>query len=777
MTLNAGNARNEYTSGAGQTVFSYTFKIYESTDLDVYVTPAGQECSDSDLTTSYTVSGVGNESGGTITLNTPASNGDLVTIVSDIPTSRTTDYQNNGDFRPDTVNNDFDRAYSLIKQADDASRRSLQFSPCVQNVSSLSLPGPVSGNLLRWKDDLSGLENVPYPTNLLNSSFEDIDIVDGQTDYTALVIGVSGARIELAKAAGDSDGTLLVAGTDYTVTSDTTFTLSRSYPNGVLRLSNFVEVETSGGGSSETITTAQLITSTVYAAQAPGFFIETSGYSSLGVGAAKWQKTGVTGLTPSQSPAQTGDGSLNDANGEQWKIAEPFVTAAMFGDIYSNATTAVDVVHSAMEAVSDATTPAVRLFVSDEPFSAASRITVPEGIEVDFGGGLITVQSNDRVVVVQDGCRAFNLNADGSVQTGTPELSVVTVKSNVFIDRIAVNGGYSGVSLSESVNSTVRNVITTNNQSRGVALDPFATGCEVTNVICDNNGNAGILLGHGTNNCIVDKFWITQTNNASLWVSQGCYDNKIMNGYISNPILTTSVGINVTSNCQRNLFENIDVQGYDRVIQFIGYPIDGIYPSIPNGHTSNNKAVNLTGTGNNSGAGYAFHFQNNGYEADQNIVESCEIDGYYGGFLNTGDTGDRTRIRDIKIQNIGAGTVFSGMKTAVSKIVRLENIQGFETKEVYSSDFAVDSVASVNVVIPHGLAYTPSMSRIQSHIGVNTAVNDWDLGFIRVQSVDATNITVRVKVTNASATGGALATLYVSVDTQADEGFDLQSIT
>jgi hypothetical protein len=159
MTLNANDVRDEYTAAAGQTVFNYTFKIYESTDLDIYVTPAGQECSESDLTTAYTVTGVGDENGGTITLTTPTTLNDLVTIVSSIPTSRTTDYQNNGDFRPDTVNDDFDKAYSLIKQIEDTANRSLQFPTCQQGVSSLTLPTPVAHNYVRWKSDLSGLEN------------------------------------------------------------------------------------------------------------------------------------------------------------------------------------------------------------------------------------------------------------------------------------------------------------------------------------------------------------------------------------------------------------------------------------------------------------------------------------------------------------------------------------------------------------------------------------------------------------------------------------------
>ena len=162
MTINVNTSRNEYTATSGQTVFNFTFKIYAATDLNVYVTPAGQECNDvTDLTEAYTVTGVGLEDGGSITLNTGAGANDLVTIVSAIPTSRTTDYQSNGDFTPETVNNDIDRAISLIKQVESKANRSLLSSECLQGPKPLTLPKPESGEFVRWKADVSGLENVP----------------------------------------------------------------------------------------------------------------------------------------------------------------------------------------------------------------------------------------------------------------------------------------------------------------------------------------------------------------------------------------------------------------------------------------------------------------------------------------------------------------------------------------------------------------------------------------------------------------------------------------
>lgn len=197
MTITTNPSRDEYTSTAGQTVFNYTFKIYANTDLNVYVTPSGQSPDDStDLTTDYVVDTgtIGDEAGGFITFNTPLNNGDAVTIVSAIPYDRTVDYQNNGDFLPETVNDDNDRQVSQIKQILEQTGRTLQFQESLQGASTLSLPDPVSQNFMRWKTDLTGLENV--------------ELVDG-----ALVVGNGQLLIFPTVAAlKASTSTLLVSG-------------------------------------------------------------------------------------------------------------------------------------------------------------------------------------------------------------------------------------------------------------------------------------------------------------------------------------------------------------------------------------------------------------------------------------------------------------------------------------------------------------------------------------------------------------------------------------
>ena len=214
MTITALDARDEYTANASQTIFNYTFKIYASSELDVYITPSGQSADDStDLTTAYTVdpSTIGDPSGGFITLDAGTSAGDLVTIVSGLPYNRTVDYQNSGDFLPDTVDGDNDRQVSQIKQVKDLANRSLLVPNALQNASSLDLPLPSSGLFLRWKTDLTGLENTGAPG--VTTPSQSFGVLVDMTADTSLSIGdlviTSGYYV-----AGDGGGaTYLIAAT------------------------------------------------------------------------------------------------------------------------------------------------------------------------------------------------------------------------------------------------------------------------------------------------------------------------------------------------------------------------------------------------------------------------------------------------------------------------------------------------------------------------------------------------------------------------------------
>ena len=70
----------------------------------------------------------------------------------------------------------------------------------------------------------------------------------------------------------------------------------------------------------EKLTTVQLIA--LSNSFAVGSVIDTLGYTSNGDGGgAQWVKSGISGSTPSQSPAQLGSAVLSDGGGNQWALA------------------------------------------------------------------------------------------------------------------------------------------------------------------------------------------------------------------------------------------------------------------------------------------------------------------------------------------------------------------------------------------------------------------------------------------------------------------------
>ena len=82
MTISTQASRQDYTGDACTKAFPYTFKIIATSDLDVFVAGCQKL-----LTTDYTVSGAGSETGGTVTFVTAPGCTLAVAIVRDVPLS------------------------------------------------------------------------------------------------------------------------------------------------------------------------------------------------------------------------------------------------------------------------------------------------------------------------------------------------------------------------------------------------------------------------------------------------------------------------------------------------------------------------------------------------------------------------------------------------------------------------------------------------------------------------------------------------------------------
>ena len=135
MTVSNTTSRNQYTATSGQTVFPYTFEIFDKGD--VVVLKNGTALSEG---TNYTVSGVGVNTGGNITLVVGATAGDILTIYRDMALDRLTDYQTSGDFLAQEVNDDFDRLWLAMQQGEETHVRAI-VKPITDSASiDMTLP-------------------------------------------------------------------------------------------------------------------------------------------------------------------------------------------------------------------------------------------------------------------------------------------------------------------------------------------------------------------------------------------------------------------------------------------------------------------------------------------------------------------------------------------------------------------------------------------------------------------------------------------------------------
>jgi len=149
VTVSDNTSRNQYTATSGQTVFAYTFEIVDKDHI--VVLQNGTVLSEG---TDYTVSNVGNDNGGNVTLTTGATADDIITLYRDMPYSRTQNYTNSGDFLASEVNADFDELWLAGEQTDRSFSQSVRKPITDSDSISMELPDAATraSKYLRFTD-------------------------------------------------------------------------------------------------------------------------------------------------------------------------------------------------------------------------------------------------------------------------------------------------------------------------------------------------------------------------------------------------------------------------------------------------------------------------------------------------------------------------------------------------------------------------------------------------------------------------------------------------
>ena len=160
MTVSSTTTKVSHSGDGSTTAFSYTFKIFATSELKVYIRSSAGAESLKTLDTHYTVSGAGEASGGNVTFtsgNTPAAT-ETVVIIRDTPNTQSLDLVENDPFLSSSFEDSLDKiTHQVIELEEEVARSfkvsrtnsitSAEFTDSAANRASKTLGFDSSGDL------------------------------------------------------------------------------------------------------------------------------------------------------------------------------------------------------------------------------------------------------------------------------------------------------------------------------------------------------------------------------------------------------------------------------------------------------------------------------------------------------------------------------------------------------------------------------------------------------------------------------------------------------
>ena len=162
MTISSTVTKVSFAGNGSTTVFAYSFKIFAATDLEVIIkTDATDVETVQSLTTHYTVSGAGDDSGGNVTFGTAPASGTTVVIRRALALTQGTDYVENDSFGAESHEDALDRLTMLAQQLTEKIDRSLKLPVSADTASiAVTLPAPVADSYIKWDAAGTAMENT-----------------------------------------------------------------------------------------------------------------------------------------------------------------------------------------------------------------------------------------------------------------------------------------------------------------------------------------------------------------------------------------------------------------------------------------------------------------------------------------------------------------------------------------------------------------------------------------------------------------------------------------
>jgi len=166
MTINTiATYAGPYSGNDIVTAFAYGFKITTESEIKVYETTALGVTSLLTLNVDYTVTGVGEDAGGTVVRSAGAlETGASWLLRSAYTAKQLTDFNSQGAFYPDVHEDALDKLTMLMQQVLDAQTRTTMLPETYTGAADPALPVPVANKYIRWNAAGTALELVSGTT-------------------------------------------------------------------------------------------------------------------------------------------------------------------------------------------------------------------------------------------------------------------------------------------------------------------------------------------------------------------------------------------------------------------------------------------------------------------------------------------------------------------------------------------------------------------------------------------------------------------------------------
>jgi hypothetical protein len=390
MTISSTITKNSYSGNGSTTAFAFAYYIISENDVEVIIRSSNGTETVQSLTTHYTVTGVQNNSGGTVTMVTAPATGETLVIRRATSKIQDTDYVANDPFPAETHEAALDKGVLISQELQEQVNRSIKISRTntmtstdftvgaserANKVLAFDSSGEISvtQELGRYRGDWSAstsyairdlikdtsTNNIffcntahtssgtePLTTNTDSSKWDLIvDAASATTSATAAASSASAASSSATSAA--SSATAASTSESNASTSETNAATSET--NAATSATNSFNSATASATSATNAATSETNAST----SATTASTQASNASSSATAAASSASAAATSETNSSTSATTATTQASSASTSATNASNSASAASTSATNASNAQTAAEAAQAAAEAAAD----------------------------------------------------------------------------------------------------------------------------------------------------------------------------------------------------------------------------------------------------------------------------------------------------------------------------------------------------------------------------------------------------------------------------------------